>query len=122
MAWTLGYDTIYAIQDIEDDALAGIRSTARLFGAKTSLAIGIFYTGAASLALFAVISADAGPLAFIGVAAFAFHLMGQVFQVRLDDGAWALRLFRSNRNAGLLLFAGLALDAAVRHVLPLFGG
>jgi len=73
----------------------------------------------ASLMTFmALISAGAGWLAHIGAAVFSVHLFQQTLRIRLEDGALALKLFRSNRDAGLLLFAGLALDAAVRHVLP----
>lgn len=122
IAWTMGYDTIYAVQDIEDDAIAGIRSTARLFGSKTPLAVGIFYGIASFLTFGAVFSAGAGWLAYGAAAAFSVHLFYQMIKIRLEDGALALSLFQSNRNAGLILFAGLALDAAVRHVLPtLFG-
>ncbi len=122
IAWTMGYDTIYAVQDIEDDAIAGIRSTARLFGSKTPLAVGIFYGIASFLTFGAVFSGGAGWVAYGAAAAFSVHLFYQMIKIRLEDGALALKLFQSNRNAGLILFAGLALDAAVRHVLPtLFG-
>ncbi|MEN9755388.1 MAG: hypothetical protein RLZ07_1770 [Pseudomonadota bacterium] len=122
IAWTMGYDTIYAVQDIEDDAIAGIRSTARLFGSKTPLAVGIFYGITTIFTFVAIFTAGAGWVAYGAAAMFSAHLFSQALKIRLEDGALALRLFRSNRNAGLLLFAGLALDAAVRHVLPtLFG-
>ncbi len=68
--WTMGYDTIYAVQDIEDDAIAGIRSTARLFGARTKMAIGILY-GLAGFCLAAALwGGHAGPLAWVGLGAF----------------------------------------------------
>ncbi len=112
--WTMGYDTIYAVQDFEDDAIAGIRSTARLFGARTKLAIAILY-GLASFCLAAALwGGHAGPVAWIGLAAFVTHLVRQVTKVSLADPSGALRLFRSNRDAGLLLFAGLCLDAVLR--------
>ena len=118
IAWTMGYDTIYAVQDIEDDAIAGIRSTALLFGARTRLAVGVLYTLASLMIFVALFSAGVGWVAYVGAALFSAHLFHQIRRIRLDDGVLALRLFRSNRDAGLLLFAGLALDAAVRHVLP----
>ena len=118
IAWTMGYDTIYAVQDIEDDAIAGIRSTARFFGSRTPLAVGIFYGIACLMTFAAVLSAGAGWVAYAGVALFSIHLFRQTVRIRLDDGALALKLFQSNRDAGLVLFVGLALDAAVRHVLP----
>lgn len=118
IAWTMGYDTIYALQDIEDDAIAGIRSTARLFRQKTPLAVAIFYGIASFLTFGAIFMAGAGLVAYGAAAAFSTHLFLQAQKIRLDDGALALKLFQSNRNAGLLLFAGLALDAAVRHVVP----
>lgn len=118
VAWTMGYDTIYAVQDIEDDAVAGIRSTALLFGAQTPLAVGIFYALASLMTFAALISAGVGWVAYTGATLFSAHLFHQTRRIRLNDGALALKLFRSNRDAGLLLFAGLALDAAVRHVLP----
>ncbi len=109
--WTLGYDTIYAVQDLEDDALAGVKSTARRLGAAAPQAILGFYVTAAILAL------AAGALAGEGVAfyplwlLYAVHLILQARGLKLDDPARALTLFRSNRGAGLLLFAGLALGA-----------
>ncbi len=117
VAWTMGYDTIYAVQDIEDDAIAGIRSTALLFGAQTPLAVGIFYALASLMTFAALISAGVGWVAYTGATLFSAHLFHQTRRIRLNGGALALKLFRSNRDAGLLLFAGLALDAAVRHVL-----
>jgi 4-hydroxybenzoate polyprenyltransferase len=117
IAWTMGYDTIYAVQDIEDDAIAGISSTALLFGSHTPFAVGIFYVLASLMTFMALISAGAGWIAYVGAALYSAHLFQQTLRIRLDDGTLALKLFRSNRDAGLLLFAGLALDAAVRHVL-----
>jgi len=116
--WTMGYDTVYAIQDLEDDAIAGIRSTALLFGRRTKMAVAAFYGGAALLMVLALYWASVGLFAYIGVGLFASHLVWQVMRVDHQNGASALAIFRSNRNAGLILFGGLALDAAVRH----FGG
>jgi 4-hydroxybenzoate polyprenyltransferase len=109
-AWTIGYDTIYAMQDARDDAIVGIRSTARLFGENTRLGVGLFYAAAALLALIAILLVGGGPIALIGWLAYAGHLAWQVSQVEGADAATALRLFRSNRDAGFLLFAGIALQ------------
>ncbi len=109
-SWTVGYDTIYALQDKRDDTIVGIRSTARLFGARTRLGVGAFYAGSAALALMAIEVAGGGGIALIGWLAYAAHLAWQVSQIEGADVATALRLFRSNRDAGLILFAGIALQ------------
>ena len=109
-AWTIGYDTIYALQDARDDAIVGIRSTARLFGSRVKLGIGLFYAATAALALAAIETAGGGAIALAGWLAYAAHLAWQASQVEGADPATALRLFRSNRDAGLILFAGIALE------------
>ena len=109
-SWTIGYDTIYAMQDARDDAIVGIRSTARLFGANAKLGVGLFYAAAAALALAAILLVGSGPIALIGWLAYAAHLGWQASKVEGADAATALKLFRSNRDAGLLLFAGIALQ------------
>ena len=114
IAWTIGYDTIYALQDIEDDEVVGIRSSARLFGPHVRLGIGVCYGLAVLLLGAAIALVHASPLGYLAVAAFGSHLAWQTWRVRRGDGALALRLFRSNRDAGLILFALLALDAFVR--------
>ncbi len=107
-SWTIGYDTIYAMQDARDDAIVGIRSTARLFEGHARLAVGLFYAAAAALALAAIALVGGGWLAWVGWLAYAGHLGWQLSKVQGADAATALRLFRSNRDAGLLLFACLA--------------
>src|SRR5450631_1255940 len=114
IAWVIGYDTIYAHQDAEDDALIGIKSTALLFGARTRPALSVFYASAVGLIGVALMLAGAGLPAWIGLAAFAAHLVWQVKRLRINDPALCLRIFRSNRDAGLLLFAGLLVDAVMR--------
>ena len=109
-AWTIGYDTIYAMQDARDDAIVGIRSTARLFGANAQLGVALFYAAAAGLALAAILLVGGGVIALVGWALYAAHLAWQVGQTKGVDAPTALRLFRSNRDAGLLLFAGIALQ------------
>ena len=111
IAWVIGYDTIYAHQDAEDDALIGIKSTARLFGAHTHRALIVFYALAVVLIGVAMRRAGAGFPAWIGLAAFAVHLVWQIGRLKISDPALCLRIFKSNRDAGLLLFVGLLADA-----------
>ena len=113
IAWVIGYDTIYAHQDAEDDALIGVKSTARLFGAHTHQALIVFYGLAVVLIGVAMWLAGAGFAAWIGLAAFAAHLAWQIRRLKIGDPALCLRVFKSNRDAGLLLFAGLLANAAI---------
>jgi 4-hydroxybenzoate polyprenyltransferase len=114
IAWVIGYDTIYAHQDAEDDALIGVKSTALLFGARTQAALMVFYALAVVLIGAALALAGTGWPAWIGLAAFAAHLAWQIRRLQIGDPALCLRLFKSNRDAGLLLFAGLLADAVMR--------
>jgi len=114
IAWVVGYDTIYAHQDAEDDALIGIKSTALLFGARTHQALAAFYAAAVVLIGVALALAGARWFAWIGLAAFAAHLVWQIRRLDISDPALCLRIFKSNRDAGLLLFAGLLADAVMR--------
>jgi 4-hydroxybenzoate polyprenyltransferase len=112
--WTIGYDTIYAHQDKEDDALIGVRSTARLFGERTRPVLTGFYAGASALFTAAFIAAGVGIPAYLGLALGATHLLWQVRTLDIADPDNCLRLFRSNRDYGWIVFAGLLGDAAVR--------
>jgi len=114
ICWVIAYDTIYAHQDTEDDVLVGIKSTALLFGDKTKLALTIFYSAAVVLIGIAFWLAGAGWPAALGLAAFAAHLAWQVRRLDISDSALCLRIFKSNRDAGLLLFAMLVIDAVLR--------
>jgi len=114
IAWVIGYDTIYAHQDAEDDALIGIKSTARLFGAATHRALVVFYTLAVVLIGLALVLGGARWPAWIGLVAFAVHLIWQIRRLDISDPALCKRIFHSNRDAGLLLFAGLLVDAVMR--------
>ena len=109
--WTLGYDTIYAIQDLEDDALAGVKSSARRLGRGVGRGVAVFYATTAFLTLASVITAGLGPLSYAGLALYVLHLGWQARGVRVDDAGSALRLFKSNRDAGALLFVALAVGA-----------
>ncbi len=105
--WTIGFDTIYALQDVRDDAIAGVRSTARLFGPQVKYAVGALYAGSVFCSALAAHLIGGGVFAYLGVAAYAAHLAWQVSQTREDASPEAaLMLFRSNRDAGLLLFGG----------------
>jgi len=115
IAWVIGYDTIYAHQDREDDALIGLRSTARLFGQRTKPALAILYSAAVLLIGASGLMAGGGLLFLIGLGGFAVHLAWQIARLDISDPALCLMLFKSNREAGLILFAGLVFDALVRH-------
>lgn len=114
IAWVIGYDTIYAHQDRDDDALIGVKSTARLFGHNTRPMLTGFYALAVVLIGCAFATAGAGVIAFVGLALFAAHLAWQVTRLDVDDPALCLTVFKSNRDAGLVLFGALLLDAAAR--------
>jgi 4-hydroxybenzoate polyprenyltransferase len=114
ICWVIAYDTIYAHQDTEDDALIGIKSTALLFGARTQSALVIFYGLAVALISVALRLAGAGWPAWIGLIIFAGHLAWQITRIDIKDSVLCLRVFKSNRDAGLLLFAALLLDAFLR--------
>jgi len=116
ISWVIGYDTIYAHQDAEDDALIGIKSTALLFGARTHRALVILYALAVVLIGAALLSAGSHIAAWIGLAAFGGHLGWQIRRLDISDTALCKRVFYSNRDAGLLLFAGLVADAVLRTV------
>ncbi len=113
IAWVVGYDTIYALQDIEDDAIVGIGSTARAYGEHVRLFIAVMFVLALGLTGAAMAMIGVGPVAWVGLAAFAGHLCWQIVTLRREDPVRALLLFRANRDAGLLLFSGLALDAVL---------
>jgi 4-hydroxybenzoate polyprenyltransferase len=115
IAWVIGYDTIYAHQDREDDALIGVKSTALLFGPRTKPMLALFYATAVVLIGAAGWAAGAGPLYALGLAAFAAHLAWQIARLDIADPDNCLAVFKSDRDAGLILFAGMVLDAAVRH-------
>jgi 4-hydroxybenzoate polyprenyltransferase len=116
IAWVIGYDTIYAHQDREDDALIGIKSTALLFGARTKPMLALFYALAVGLIGAAGFAAGAGGVFAIGLLAFAAHLTWQIIRLDIADPDCCLAVFKSDRDAGLILFAGLLLDAALRRL------
>jgi len=107
IAWVVGYDTLYAIQDIEDDALVGVKSSARRLGDKAPLGIGIFYTLALLLWGGAIWTVRPDWVALLGLVPAALHLANQALRADPKDGELALQLFRSNRSCGLLIFFGM---------------
>lgn len=118
--WTLFYDTIYAHQDKEDDALIGVRSTARLFGAHTGKWLALFLVltvllmaAAATLALLPLASPLPLLVALAGAWAMGAHMFWQMRRVDIDDPAACLSVFRSNRDAGLIPALFLAAAALV---------
>jgi 4-hydroxybenzoate polyprenyltransferase len=116
ICWVIGYDTIYAHQDREDDALVGLKSTALLFGERTKPILSAFYAAAVVLIAIAGFGAGAQSIFAASLAAFAAHLARQVFLLDIDDPDLCLTIFKSNRDAGLILFAGLILDTLVRQI------
>jgi len=103
IAWVIGYDTLYAIQDIEDDALVGVKSSARRLGDKAPLGIAIFYALAVVLWGAAIWTVRPDWIALLALVPAALHLANQALRADPRDGEGALRLFRSNRTCGLLI-------------------
>jgi 4-hydroxybenzoate polyprenyltransferase len=114
IAWTLAYDTIYAHQDKDDDLLIGLKSTALKFGAATPRWLLLFFALALLLIWFAGLLAGAGWVFTIGIVAAAFHAIWQLRQLDIADAGRCLMLFRSNRDFGLLVFAGAVVDSLMK--------
>jgi 4-hydroxybenzoate polyprenyltransferase len=113
ISWVIGYDTIYAHQDRDDDALIGIKSTALLFGVRTKPMLALFYGLAVILIGAAGLTAGAGLVFAFGLLVFTAHLVWQIARLDIADPDNCLAVFKSDRDAGLILFAGLLLDAAL---------
>lgn len=107
IAWVIGYDTLYAIQDIEDDALVGVKSSARRLGDRAPIGIAIFYAIAVLLWGTAIWTVRPDWFALATLIPAALHLANQALRADPSDGELALRLFRSNRTCGLLVFAAM---------------
>jgi len=105
--WVIGYDTIYAHQDKEDDALVGVRSTARLFGENTKAWLAGLYGGALACFAIAFASAQVPVPALAGLIAAGAHMARQITRLDIDNPDQCLRLFRSNNQVGWLIFLGL---------------
>ena len=115
--WTIGYDTIYAHQDKEDDAIVGVKSTALMFGAATKPVLWLLYGGAIVCWTIAGLQVKLHQAYYLGLAILAFQFAGQIVRVKLDNATSCLAAFRSNRDAGAILFlsllAGVALERSV---------
>ena len=111
--WTLGYDTIYAHQDKDDDALIGVKSTARLLGEKSRPWILGFYAAAFTLILASGFAEHTGFVWVFLLFAAGAHMMWQVRSLRIDDSAHCLKLFRANRETGALIAAAMIISTWV---------
>ncbi len=120
VCWVFAYDTIYAHQDREDDAIVGVRSTALLFGQSSWVALALSYTATVIFFALALMETPSGFFAWAGLVAFAAHLFNQVRRLDIDDPDLCLALFKSNRDAGLLFFVGLSLDVVAQHLSALW--
>jgi 4-hydroxybenzoate polyprenyltransferase len=109
ITWILGYDTIYAHQDREDDALAGVRSTARLFGEATRPFLAACYAATILLLLAAGAAAGLSPVYYVALVLPAMMLAWQVARLDIDDPALCLRLFKANREVGLAVALAIVL-------------
>jgi 4-hydroxybenzoate polyprenyltransferase len=107
IAWVVGYDTLYAIQDIEDDALVGVKSSARRLGDKAAVGVAIFYAIALLLWGAALWRVRPDWLALLTLLPATLHLANQALRADPNDGELALRLFRSNRTCGFFVFLAM---------------
>jgi 4-hydroxybenzoate polyprenyltransferase len=107
VAWVVGYDTLYAIQDVEDDALVGVKSSARRLGDKAPLGIAILYLAALVGWSAAIWTVRPDWVALLALVPAALHLANQALRADPGDGALALALFRSNRTSGLFVFLAM---------------
>ncbi|MBM3575015.1 MAG: 4-hydroxybenzoate octaprenyltransferase [Methylocystis sp.] len=115
--WTIGYDTIYALQDVRDDIAIGVQSTARLFGKNVRMAVGLLYASASVFAAIAALLSGAGLFTLVGIGGFSLHLIWQTYHTGEEISAQkALSLFRSNRDAGLLLCSGLFIQSIINSL------
>jgi 4-hydroxybenzoate polyprenyltransferase len=109
--WTLGYDTIYAYQDVRDDERVGVKSSARALGKNAKAGVALFYALAAASFAAALFTKGFGALSLLLLAATAAHFAWQVRFWKPDEPADCLRRFKSNRDVGLLVFAAFAAAA-----------
>lgn len=117
--WVIGYDTIYAHQDKEDDAIVGVRSTARLFGERTKPWLVGLYGGALMCFALAFAAAQVPLVALAGLMAAGVHMARQIMTLDIDNPDQCLTLFKSNNMVGWLVFAGLAGGAAWIALKPM---
>ncbi len=117
VAWTIGYDTIYAHQDKEDDAVIGLKSTALRFGARTKEWLALFYGLTLGGLALAGALAGVGAIYYVGLVAGAMHLAWQVVTLDTEDTRNCLTRFRSNHGFGAIIFAAMALDMGMTWAL-----
>lgn len=115
--WTLMYDTIYALQDKKDDVIAGVKSTALLFGDNVKSWLAFFATGTVSLLTVSGIANDQSWPFFAGVAAAGLHMGWQIMTLSVNDPASAWRRFVSNRQVGWIVFGGIVLDTLRSRII-----
>ncbi len=106
--WVIGFDTIYALQDVEDDALAGIRSSARALGDNVRFGVLVFYMLTIGCWAMAIWTKRPDPIALLALVPVGLHIFWQIGTLRVDDPNDPLIKFRSNRNAGLFMFLACA--------------
>ncbi|MEM6781319.1 MAG: 4-hydroxybenzoate octaprenyltransferase [Pseudomonadota bacterium] len=111
MLWTIGYDTIYAHQDKDDDALIGVKSTALLFGNRSKFFVFGFYFFAYCFLLAAVMVSGATAVTLSLLSLAGMHLMWQIHKWVPDDPQNSLQIFKSNRDYGFLVLAALMLNS-----------
>ncbi|WP_208437872.1 4-hydroxybenzoate octaprenyltransferase [Bartonella taylorii] len=116
--WTIGYDTIYAHQDKEDDATVGVRSTALLFGKGTKRALVFLYSGFVILVSLAFYLANVPIVSFLGIFVASIHMFIQIKVIDIDDSSQCLKLFKSNSFIGFVVFAGLVCGGIWMMVYP----
>lgn len=119
--WTLGYDTIYAHQDKDDDEIIGIKSTALLFGDRSKFWVNLFYIFSLILIALSFSLAEAGPISFILLLFPAIHLINQIRDWDMDDPENSLMIFKSNRNFGLLVLLAIAFTQVIPKIEEITG-
>jgi 4-hydroxybenzoate polyprenyltransferase len=117
--WTIGYDTIYAHQDKEDDLMVGLKSTAIRFGESTMTWVGGLYAGAVALWLAAGFLAGTHLIYFTAIVLASLQMAWQVMTLDIADPQNCLRRFRSNRDVGMVIFLGLVADMALSSLAGL---
>ncbi len=111
--WTIGYDTIYAHQDKEDDLMVGVKSSAIRLGQNSKFWIGVFYGATIGFFVAAGFASGLGPLFFAAMIGAAMHLLRQIRKVDIDDPDICLKVFKSNRDFGFVILAAIILGHAL---------
>ena len=114
--WVIGYDTIYALQDKDDDAVLGLKSTALALYDRIKLWLGVFYGTAWGLMILSGAAMEASISFYFAMAVAGVHLIWQIAVLNLDDAALAGKIFLSNRDCGAIIFAAFAADGLVKTI------